>query len=145
MHYDELVVGSVYKTAERTVTKEDILAFAAEYDPQYMHLDEEKAAKSIFGGLIASGIHTLSITFRLWADLKITGDDIVAGQSLDRVRFLKPVYPGDTLSVVAELTDKKPNRLNSEQGFFKLRLTTYNQRSERVLSTDLTGLVRKLT
>lgn len=144
MHYDELIVGSVYKTGTKTITREEILEFGAQYDPQFLHVDEEKARNSIFGGLIASGLHTLSITFKLWVDLGVIGDDIVGGQSIDHIRFHKPVYPGDTLSVVVEITGKKPHRLKNDQGFFELKLTTFNQDHVRVLSTQLTGLVRKL-
>lgn len=142
LRYEEIEVGSVYQTDTYTVTKEDIIDFASKYDPQYFHIDETKAEESMFHGLIASGLHTMGMCWRLWVDQNVIGDDVVAGVGFDNVRFVRPVYAGDTLSVTATFTDKKEDR-KPERGFVTLRLEGANQRQERVLDVSVTFLVKR--
>src|SRR5690625_7654999 len=94
---DEFTIGQVFETKEHTLTKEDIIRFANEFDPQYMHVDEEKANEGRFNGLIASGMHTLAISFKLWVVEERYGDDVIAGTRMNDLRFIELVYLGDTL------------------------------------------------
>ena len=90
MKLDEFTIGQVFQTKSLKLTKEDIIRFAGEFDPQYMHLDEEKANQGRFNGIIASGIHTLAISFKLWVDEGIYGDDVIAGTRMNNIKFISP-------------------------------------------------------
>ncbi|MED1018591.1 MaoC/PaaZ C-terminal domain-containing protein, partial [Bacillus atrophaeus] len=97
MKLDEFAIGQVFHTKSFKLTKENIMGFAEEFDPQYMHLDEEKAKEGRFNGIIASGIHTIAISFKLWIEEGFYGDDIIAGTEMNNFKFIKPVYPDDEL------------------------------------------------
>ncbi|AID38486.1 MaoC-like protein [Staphylococcus aureus subsp. aureus IS-55] len=107
MKYDDFIVGETFKTKSLHITEEEIIQFATTFDPQYMHIDKEKAEQSRFKGIIASGMHTLSISFKLWVEEGKYGEEVVAGTQMNNVKFIKPVYPGNTLYVIAEITNKK--------------------------------------
>ncbi|PZT54652.1 MaoC family dehydratase [Paenibacillus silvae] len=139
MKFSEFTVGQRYETAAITLSKEDITRFAEMYDPQYMHLDEEKAKKGRFGGLIASGMQTLNVSFRLWIDVGIYGEHIIAGTGMNQLQFLKPVYPGDELHVIAEVIELRPRRAGN--GTVTVLLSTYNQKGQNVFRAELSALV----
>ena len=96
--FDDLKVGMRFKSEAVTVSKDDIIRFAREYDPQPFHLDEEAAKKTILGGLAASGWHTAAIAMRLAASARPFGPHPLFGAGVDDLRWLKPVRPGDTHS-----------------------------------------------
>ena len=110
MKFDEFTIGDVFETKSHKLTKEDIMRFAGEFDPQYMHLDEEKAKQGRFNGIIASGIHTLAISFKLWVEEGRYGEDVIAGTSMNNIKFIKPVYPDDELHIIVEVIDKKATK-----------------------------------
>ena len=110
MKLDEFTIGDVFETKSHKLTKEDIMRFAGEFDPQYMHLDEEKANQGRFNGIIASGIHTLAISFKLWVEEGRYGEDVIAGTRMNNIKFIKPVYPDDELHIIVEVIDKKANK-----------------------------------
>lgn len=95
---EQIPVGVERQIGSHTVTEDEVLTFGRAWDPQYFHVDATAAAESDFGGLIASGIHTLAIFQRLSVETVLSGFDIVAGKQLRSVRFLRPVRPGDTLT-----------------------------------------------
>ncbi|MEI2285319.1 MaoC family dehydratase [Paenibacillus polysaccharolyticus] len=139
MKFSDFKIGQRYETGSILLTKEDILHFAELYDPQYMHLDEDKAKKGRFGDLIASGMQTLNVTFRLWIDVGVYGEHIIAGTGMNHIQFLKPVYPGDELHVVAEVTELRPRRTGN--GTVTVLLSTYNQKGQNVFRAELSALV----
>ncbi|SMQ86753.1 Acyl dehydratase [Bacillus sp. OV166] len=141
MKFDEFTVGQVFETNSFKMTKADIMRFAGEFDPQYMHLDEEKAKQGRFDGIIASGLHTLSISVRLWIEQGIYGDDIIAGTGMNNMKFIKPVYPGDELYTIAKVIDKKETK--NESGIITVLLSTYNDKEDKVLEVDLSGLIKR--
>src|SRR6476620_3694256 len=141
MKFDEIIVGQVFVTKSFKVTKEDIMRFAGEFDSQYMHVDEEKAKQGRFNGIIASGLHTLSISVKLWIDQGIYGDDIIAGTGMNHLKFIKPVYPGDELYTIVEVIDKKETK--KEAGIITVLISTYNDKEEKVLEVDLSGLIKR--
>ena len=141
MKYDAFTIGQVFESDSLIVTKADIMGFAEKFDPQYMHLDEEKAAEGIYNGIIASGIHTLGVSFKLWVELGVYGEDIVAGTGMDRMRFLRPVYPGDELRVVVEVINKK--RVKKDAGIVTVLLSTYNAGNEKVFKGELSALIKR--
>ncbi|GAB1786687.1 MaoC family dehydratase [Priestia megaterium] len=141
MKLDELTVGQVFTTKSFKLTKEDIMRFAGEFDPQYMHLNEEKANQGRFNGIIASGIHTLAISFKLWVEQGIYGDDVIAGTQMNNIKFIKPVYPDDELHTIVEVIDKKAKK--NETGILTVLLSTFNDKEEKVFEGDLSVLIKQ--
>ena len=141
MKLDEFTIGQVFETKSFKLTKEDIMRFAGEFDPQYMHLDEEKANQGRFNGIIASGIHTLAISFKLWVEQGIYGDDVIAGTRMNNIKFIKPVYPDDELHTIVEVIDKKAKK--NETGILTVLLSTFNDKEEKVFEGDLSVLIKR--
>jgi acyl dehydratase len=141
MKLDDFTIGQVFETKSFKLTKEDIMRFAAEFDPQYMHLDEEKAKQGRFNGIIASGIHTIAISFKLWIEQGMYGDDVIAGTRMNNIRFVKPVFPGDELHTIVEVIDKKTK--NNETGILTVLLSTCNDKEEKVFEGDLSVLIKR--
>ncbi|MCY8459873.1 MaoC family dehydratase [Bacillus spizizenii] len=141
MKLDEFTIGQVFKTKSKTLTKDDIMRFASEFDPQYMHVDEEKANKGRFNGIIASGIQTLAISFKLWIEEGFYGDDVIAGTEMNHIRFIKPVYPDDELHTIVKVLDKQPKR--NELGILIVLLSTYNHKEEKVFEGELSVLMKQ--
>ena len=141
MKLNEFTIGQVFETKSFKLTKEDIMRFAGEFDPQYMHLDEEKANQGRFNGIIASGIQTLAISFKLWVEEEIYGDDVIAGTQMNNIKFIKPVYPGDELHTIVEVIDKKEKK--NETGILTVLLSTFNDKEEKVFEGDLSVLIKR--
>lgn len=131
-YLEDIVVGQKFVTARVEVEKESIVAFAAQFDPQPFHLDDEAARGSMFGGLAASGWHTAAITTRLLVESEFCPAGGLIGASLDEMRWLMPVRPGDELRVESEILDVRPSRSRPGQGLVKIRATTLNQNGEVV-------------
>ena len=132
-YLDDFAVGQTFGSGRLRIDKEQIFAFAAEFDPQPFHLDEVAARHSIFGGLCASGWHTLAVTMRLLLDSELKPAGGLIGAGLDECRWPRPVRPGDELRVECEVLDVRPSKSRPEQGLIKLRTTTLNQDGEAVL------------
>ncbi|MCM3727062.1 MaoC family dehydratase [Neobacillus cucumis] len=141
MKLDEFSIGQVFTTKSFKLTKENIMGFAGEFDPQYMHLDEEKANQGRFNGIIASGIHTLAISFKLWVEQGVYGDDVIAGTRMNNIKFIKPVYPDDELHSVVEVIEKKARE--NETGILTVLISTFNDKEEKVFEGDLSALIKR--
>lgn len=141
MKFDAFTIGQVFETNTLKVTKADIMRFAGEFDPQYMHLNEEKANEGRFNGIIASGIHTLSISFKLWVEQGVYGEDIIAGRGMNKIKFIHPVYPGDELHAIAEVIGKKG--IKEKTGLITVLLTTYNDKGKKVFKGELSALIKR--
>src|SRR5690625_3847522 len=139
MKLGEFTVRQVFETKTHIVTKEDIVRFASEFDPQYMHIDEKKANEGRFNGIIASGIHTLAISFKLWVEEDHYGDDVIAGTGMNHIKFMKPVYPGDALYIKVKVLNKKT--LKNNTGILTVELVTFNQKKEKVFKGELSALI----
>jgi acyl dehydratase len=131
LHLDDLSVGQRFTSASHAVDATQIKAFAQEFDPQPFHLDEEAAAKSLFGGLAASGWHTAALTMRLLVDggAPIAGGIVGAG---GEIAWPRPTRPGDVLTVESEVLEVTPSRSRPDRGMVTLRSTTLNQHGEAV-------------
>ncbi|MFC9540238.1 MaoC family dehydratase [Lysinibacillus sp. NPDC056959] len=141
MKLDEFTIGDVFETKPYKFTKEDIMRFAGEFDPQYMHLDEEKANQGRFNGIIASGIHTLAISFKLWVEEDKYGEDVIAGTRMNNIRFIKPVYPDDELHIIVKVIDMKATK--NEMGILTVLLSTFNDKEEKVFEGELSALIKR--
>ena len=130
--FDDLRVGQCFESATHTITKEQIKAFAAQFDPQPFHLYDALARKSPFGGLAASGWHTASLTMRLMVDRGVPAGGLIgAGCEL---AWPRPTRPGDTLRVVSEVVEVTPSRSRNDRGIAVFRNETLNQNGEVVQS-----------
>lgn len=135
-HYlEDFAVGQVYGTGRLRVEGERIKSFAAEFDPQPYHLDEDAARETIFAGLAASGWHTAAITMRLMVDGELKPAGGIIGLGFEEFRWPKPVRPGDELRVESKVLDVRPSKSRPDQGLVKLRNTTFNQNGEAVQIT----------
>lgn len=145
-YFEDLTVGSTYETGTYTVTKEEIVSFAEQFDPQPFHLDEDAAKDSIFGGLVASGLHTLCLSVRLFVTEFVNGENGVAnmaGLGMDDLRWHEPVYPGDTLRLRIEVVGKTPSESRSDRGYVDFERSVYNDADEKVLSITSHNIIAR--
>jgi acyl dehydratase len=132
-HYlEDFTVGQTFGSGRLRIDRKQIETFAAEFDPQPFHLDEETAQSSIFGGLAASGWHTAAITMRLLVESELKPAGGIIGAGFDELRWPRPVRPGDELRVESEVLEVRPSKSRPEQGLMKIRTTTLNQNGEAV-------------
>lgn len=135
-YFEELAVGETNAFGEYEVTKDDVVAFGEQFDPQPFHVDEDAARESMFGGLVASGWHTASMTMRLLVDNYLSESRALGAVGIDELRFENPVRPGDVLTVQTEIVEREP--WDDDRGLVHCRIETSNQ-DEVVLT--MTGLV----
>jgi acyl dehydratase len=131
-YFEDYAVGQTFSTGRHRVDKEQIVAFATQFDPQYYHLDEEAAKNSPFKGLAASGWHTAAITMRLMVDGEFTPAGGIIGVGFDQLSWSKPVRPGDELRVKSEILEVRPSKSRSDRGMIRVQNTTLNQNGEAV-------------
>lgn len=131
-YLEDLAVGQVFGSGSLTVTAEEIIAFAAQYDPQPFHLDDAAARQTMFGGLAASGWHTAALTMRLLVGGEFRPAGGIIGGGMDELRWPRPLCPGDTLRLETEVMEVRPSRSRPQQGLVKARTTTFNQHDEPV-------------
>jgi acyl dehydratase len=132
-YLEDFAVGQVFKSGGRVrVEKDEIIAFAKKFDPQFFHLDEEAARKSIFGRLVASGWHTAAITMSLVARSEYRSAGGGIGLGFEEMRWPIPVFPGDELRIETEVLEMRPSKSRPDQGVMKLRTRTLNQNGEAV-------------
>ncbi len=134
LYLEDLEIGQTYATGTATITADEIKSFAAQFDPQPFHLDEQAAARSIYGGLIASGWHTVCVFMRLFADGLLNRSAAMGSPGVDQLRWLRPVRPGDTLDARIEVLEVRPSRSKPDRGIVRLRSVMSNQQGEEVLS-----------
>jgi acyl dehydratase len=132
LYLEDIAVGQVYGSRLITVDAESIKAFAAAFDPQPFHLDDDAARRSFFQSLVASGWHTAALTMRLLVESEFRPVGGLIGAGVDELRWPAPVRPGDTLQVRGEVLDVRPSRSRSQQGIVRTRITTSNQHGEAV-------------
>ena len=116
IYLDDLEPGQVHDLGRRTLTRDEIVAFAGAWDPQPFHLDERAAAASIYGGLIASGWHTVCVFMRLFVDGLLNRAAAMGSPGVDELRWLRPVRPGDTLAARLEVLEVRPSRSKPDRG-----------------------------
>jgi acyl dehydratase len=141
--WEDFEAGSVRQFGGHTLTREEIVRFAAEFDPQPFHLDEEIAKQSLFGALAASGWHTCSLVMRMMCDAYLLDAASLGSPGLENIRWLKPVLVGDTLSVRMEVLEARVMNSRPTVGLVRSRWEALNQRGEAVLSMEGWGMFRR--
>jgi len=133
-YFEDFQVGQVHELGTYEVTREELLAFARQYDPQPFHLDEEAGRRSIYGSIIASGWQTAAICHRLLVRAVLEDSASMGSPGLDELRWLRPVRPGDTLSARIEVLEVTPSRSKPDRGVLRFRVEVDNQDGELAMS-----------
>jgi acyl dehydratase len=134
LHWEDFKPGQVTEHGPRLITREEIIAFAAEFDPQPMHLDEEAAAASMLGGLAASGWHTCCIVMRMISDGLLERTTFMGAPGIEEVRWLAPVRPGERLRLRVTVIETRASRSRPDMGFVKLHYELFGT-ADRLLMT----------
>jgi acyl dehydratase len=141
-YFEDIEVGTKASFGSYQVTRDEVIAFATKFDPQPFHLSDEAAAQTHFGRLSASGWHTASMTMAMVVEnLKANRQAGLGSPGIDELKWLKPVYPGDTLRCETEVLEKRQSASRPEMGIFKSRMTVFNQHDVAVMSYVSNGLV----
>ena len=154
--YEDLVLDEPIDFGSHTFTADEIKRFAQDFDPQPFHLDEEAAKASIFGGLCASGWHTMAVWMRMLVDKRkqVAAETAARGEPVPTLgpspgfrdlRWLKPVYAGDTISYSSTVIDKRPSGSRPEWGVISVQTTGLNQNGEPVVSVVSTAFAARRT
>jgi len=136
-YFEDFKAGDRFESASLTISERLILEYARFYDPQVFHTDPEAAKATVYGGLIASGLQTIGIAFKLFFETGVLSACSLGSPGLDEIRWKAPVRPGDTLRVVAEILEARPSSSKPDRGIVRILYTMLNQRGETV--TTLIG------
>jgi len=139
-YFEDFEAGKTIEVGTRSMTEEEIITFATQFDPQPFHVDKEAAAKSIYGGIIASGWHTCSIMMRMMVDGIQRSAASLGSPGLDEVRWLKPVRGGDTLTVSTTVLESKPSSSKPDRGVVLTVWEARNQHGELVATVKGKGI-----
>ncbi|MEP9361158.1 MaoC family dehydratase [Sphingomonas sp. KR3-1] len=144
LYLEDIEPGMKRSFGRYAVTHEEVLDFAHKYDPQPFHLSDAGAARTHFGRLAASGWHTCAMTMSmLVAQMAVEPEASLGAAGIDELRWLKPVYPGDTLRCETEILEVKPSRSRPDMGSLRSQMTTFNQHDEPVLRFVALALMRR--
>lgn len=139
-YFEDFEVGKTIEVGSRTITEEEIISFATQFDPQPFHVNPEAAAGSIYGGIIASGWHTCSLMMRLMVDGFLSEAASLGSPGVDEVRWLKPVRGGDTLTVTTTAVDARPSASKTDRGVIHTLWQARNQHGELVVTVKGMGM-----
>jgi acyl dehydratase len=142
-HWEDFKPGVVAVYGPRLVTREEIIAFASEFDPQPMHLDEAAASATILGGLGASGWHTCSLLMRMIADGFVLDSTSMGSPGIEEVRWLKPLRPGTTIRVRTTVLDTRASGSRPEMGLTKFMMEVLDDADAVIASLTTTLLFRR--
>ena len=140
LYWEDLQPGSVRELGTTSVSAEEIKEFAGKYDPQPFHLDEEAGRRSLFGGLCASGWQTCALAMRLTVDNMLKNSSSLGSPGLESLKWLKPVYPGDRLSLRHTILESRALRKRPETGMVRSRWELFNQDGDKVLEMEGWGM-----
>lgn len=142
MYFEDFTAGYSFLTESHTVSKDEIVNFATQWDPQPFHIDEIQANDYPYGGLIASGWHTLLISFRLVLETGIFEKASIGSPGMQELRWLLPVKPGDKLLTKAIVQSAKRSKSDPARGFINVNYAVINQREENVATYAITHMLR---
>jgi acyl dehydratase len=141
--WEDFPVGHVREFGGLTVTREDVLAFARAYDPQPFHVDDAAAERSLFGRLAASGWHTAALAMRMMCDAYLLESASLGSPGIENLRWLKPVYPGDTLGMKLTVLEARPMASRPHVGLVKSQWDLFNQHGDAVMTMQGWGMFRR--
>jgi acyl dehydratase len=142
MRFEDFTIGQTFSAEPVQVHQGDILDFAHKFDPSYLHMDQEKSKHTLFGGIIASGLFTISTAWGQFVRQNVLGDDFLGGMDVN-IHWTLPVYPEDTLFSEVEVY-RKSETTEPTSGMLTLQLNVFNQKQEKVAVARVKVLVRKL-
>jgi acyl dehydratase len=142
-YFEDYVPGSVFEYGEVSITEAEIIDFARQFDPQYIHTDPEAAASGPFAGLIASGWQTASLTMRLFVDHYLSSVASLASPGIDELRWIRPVRPGDSLRIRVSVQESIPSRSKPDRGMVRTAIEVLNQNREIVMSLKAMNILRR--
>lgn len=142
-YYEDFKTGERFVSGGMTMTEAGIIEFARQWDPQPFHVDAEFAKKWQYGGLIASGLHTMCVTLKLWLELGALKSCSLGSPGLGETQFPRPVRPGDTLRVVTDIVELRASASKPDRGICRLRQVTINQRDEPVMEQETTVFLKR--
>lgn len=141
--FEDYKPGQVYDLGTTTVSEAEIIEFARQFDPQPFHLDPVKAATTQFGGIVASGWHTISLVMRVFVDHYLPRVASLGSPGTEDIRWLISLRPGDTLRIRATVLEARPSRSKPDRGVVRTRVEATNQRDELVLSMIAVSLLSR--
>lgn len=141
--FEDFTVGRRFETRGVTLSEAQILDFAWQWDPQPFHIDKEAAGDWGYGGLIASGFHTLCAAFRMVVQARIFTAASLGSPGVDKLRWLRPVRPGDTLRVELEVLEARLSQSKPDRGLVTLLYRVFNQRREEVMRLEAVQILRR--
>ena len=139
-YWEDFPVGKIREFGGVTLSAEEIVAFARQFDPQPFHLSEEGGKHSLFGGLVASGWHTCALAMRMMCDAYLLETASLGSPGLENIRWLKPVRPGDTLHVRTVVLEARPMDSKPHVGLVRTRWEMLNQHNEEVMQMEGYGM-----
>jgi acyl dehydratase len=142
-YFEDFKVGDRFVSGGMTMTEAGIIEFARQWDPQPFHIDAEFSKNWSFEGLIASGLHTMCVTLRLWLDLGVLRACSLGSPGLGETQFPRPVRPGDTIKVVTDMVELRLSASKPDRGVCRLRQVTINQRGEPVMEQETTVFLKR--
>lgn len=142
-YFDDFRIGDRFESAGMTMTEAGIIEFARQWDPQPFHIDVEFARGWTYGGLIASGLHTMCASLRLWLELGIFKQCSLGSPGLGETKFPRPVRPGDTIRVIIDILDLRPSASKPDRGLGRIRQITVNQRDEPVMEQETVVFLKR--
>jgi acyl dehydratase len=142
-YFEDYAEGAVYRFGSIAVTADEIAAFARQFDPQSFHTDADAAKRSPFGGLIASGWHTAALMMRLFVDHYLTHVASLASPGVDELRWIKPVRPGDTLSIRVTVLKAAPSKSKPDRGVVTSGVEVLNQADEVVMTVRAVNFIAR--
>ncbi|MFQ5856733.1 MAG: MaoC family dehydratase [Anaerolineae bacterium] len=140
-YFEDYVTGSVHDFGPIAVEEAEVIAFARRFDPQDFHIDPEAAKRTMFGGLIASGWHTAGLMMRLYVDHYLSKVASLGSPGVDELRWIKPVRPGDELSIRVTILETRRSRSRPDRGIVRSFIEVMNQNDDVVMSVKAVNLL----
>lgn len=143
LYFEDFFVGRKFETGSRALTEDDIVSFGQSYARLPYHTDPSAAKETMFGGVIAAGYQTAALTFGLFVETGVLRACGLGSPGIDKLRWLKPVRPGDTLRVVAEITEVSPAQAAGGRDAIRVKYETLNQKGESVMTLTSLHFVKR--
>lgn len=142
-YFEDFEPGRTFDVGSRTVSEDEIIEFARQFDPQSFHVDQAAAAESMYGGIIASGWHTCGLIMRLMVDGYLSRAAGLGSPGVDEIRWIRPVRGGDTLHVTSTVVETRASGSKPDRGIVRTLWEAKNQHGELVVTVKGMGMFRR--